>query len=252
MRTKIILTALTVFLTSSTLQAAQITNANVRVGANIAVSKLAPVTASKMLESSAGGVITPSSFGPATNLNTVSTGVARDASGNFSAGTISASIVMPVMSRGVVTADASGTLASQALTNGQVLIGSTGAQPVAATLTAGAGISVTNGAGTVTIAASGSPAANLSTKLANYTMVSTDDVLLVNAVAGPVTITLLASATATSGKSLKVKKIDSSANAVTVVRAGADTIDGDTSYIFTIQYQAAEFIADGGTTYHVF
>lgn len=49
-----------------------------------------------------------------------------------------------------------GTLAeAAALTNGQLLIGSTGAAPVAATVTAGTGISVTNGAGSITIAASG-------------------------------------------------------------------------------------------------
>lgn len=38
------------------------------------------------------------------------------------------------------------------LTNGQLVIGSTGATPVAATITQGTGISVTNGAGTITIA----------------------------------------------------------------------------------------------------
>ncbi len=43
-----------------------------------------------------------------------------------------------------------------ALTNGQVIIGSTGATPVAATLTAGSGVTITPGAGTITIAASGS------------------------------------------------------------------------------------------------
>lgn len=43
-----------------------------------------------------------------------------------------------------------------ALTNGQLLIGSTGAAPVAATLTAGTGVSITNGAGTITINATGS------------------------------------------------------------------------------------------------
>ena len=37
------------------------------------------------------------------------------------------------------------------LTNGQLLIGSAGADPAAATLTAGDGISITNGAGTITI-----------------------------------------------------------------------------------------------------
>jgi hypothetical protein len=41
------------------------------------------------------------------------------------------------------------------LTNGQLAIGSTGATPVAATISAGTNISVTNGAGTITIAASG-------------------------------------------------------------------------------------------------
>lgn len=45
---------------------------------------------------------------------------------------------------------------SSAMTNGQVVIGSTGATPVAATLTAGVNISITNGAGSITIAASGS------------------------------------------------------------------------------------------------
>ena len=40
--------------------------------------------------------------------------------------------------------------------NGQTFIGSTGNDPVAATLTAGVGISITNGAGTITISGSGS------------------------------------------------------------------------------------------------
>jgi hypothetical protein len=42
------------------------------------------------------------------------------------------------------------------LTNGQVLIGSTGLDPVAATLTAGPGISIANGAGSVTISGTAS------------------------------------------------------------------------------------------------
>lgn len=39
--------------------------------------------------------------------------------------------------------------------DGQLLIGQTGGRPVNATLTAGAGISITNGAGAITIAATG-------------------------------------------------------------------------------------------------
>ncbi len=41
------------------------------------------------------------------------------------------------------------------LTNGQVLIGSTGLSPVAASLTAGTNVTITPGAGTITIAATG-------------------------------------------------------------------------------------------------
>jgi hypothetical protein len=41
------------------------------------------------------------------------------------------------------------------LTNGQLLIGSTGADPSVTTITAGSGISVANGAGSITIAATG-------------------------------------------------------------------------------------------------
>lgn len=47
------------------------------------------------------------------------------------------------------------TINLDALTNGQLLIGNTGNQATAATLTAGAGISITNAAGSITIAATG-------------------------------------------------------------------------------------------------
>jgi hypothetical protein len=41
------------------------------------------------------------------------------------------------------------------LTNGQLVIGSTGAPPVAGTLSAGSGVSISNGAGSITISATG-------------------------------------------------------------------------------------------------
>lgn len=62
----------------------------------------------------------------------------------------------------LVYANASKQLTSVALTNGQLLIGSTGNAPVAATITAGTGISVTNGAGTITIGNSGVTSVGLS------------------------------------------------------------------------------------------
>jgi hypothetical protein len=56
----------------------------------------------------------------------------------------------------VVTTNSSKVLTSKVLTDGQLLIGSTGADPVAASLTAGSGVTITPGAGSITIAATGS------------------------------------------------------------------------------------------------
>jgi len=63
-----------------------------------------------------------------------------------------------------------------ALTNGQLLIGSTGAAPVAATLTAGNGIVITNAAGAITIA--NAPAITQLTGIDLITTSSTTDVAL--------------------------------------------------------------------------
>lgn len=54
---------------------------------------------------------------------------------------------------GILLGEGAGALVSKVLTNGQLLIGSTGADPVAATLNAGAGVSITNAAGSITISA---------------------------------------------------------------------------------------------------
>lgn len=57
---------------------------------------------------------------------------------------------------GLLKGDAAGAVSAlPAATNGQLPIGSTGADPVLATLTQGSGITITNGAGSITIAASG-------------------------------------------------------------------------------------------------
>ncbi len=56
----------------------------------------------------------------------------------------------------VLTTNSTGVPAwSSSMTNGQILIGSTGATPVTTTITAGAGISITNGAGSITISGGG-------------------------------------------------------------------------------------------------
>ncbi len=58
-------------------------------------------------------------------------------------------------SAALVTSSAGVPAWSSTMTNGQVIIGSTGATPTAATLTAGSGVTISNSAGAITISASG-------------------------------------------------------------------------------------------------
>lgn len=82
----------------------------------------------------------------AINLNAA--GLARyDGAGTFTAVTVT--------NHSVLIGAATNGITSLALTNGQLAIGSTGADPTAATLTAGSGVTITNGAGSITISAAG-------------------------------------------------------------------------------------------------
>jgi hypothetical protein len=84
-------------------------------------------------------------------------------------------------------------LTSTALTNGQLLIGSTGVAPSASTLTAGTGISITNGAGSITIATAGSGESWVDVTTTTQTMVANTGYIVDNA--SGVTFTLPTSAT---------------------------------------------------------
>jgi hypothetical protein len=97
----------------------------------------------------------------ASSSNGASTIVARDASGNFSANVITANgssitgINAANISAGTLPEGRGGT-GETTYTNGQLLIGSTPDGGLTkATLTAGTGITITNGAGSITVAASG-------------------------------------------------------------------------------------------------
>jgi hypothetical protein len=73
-------------------------------------------------------------------------------------------------SASLVTTSAGVPVWSSTMTNGQVIIGSTGATPTAATLTAGTGISITNGAGSITVT-------NTQTSSTMWTVVTTAQTL---------------------------------------------------------------------------
>jgi hypothetical protein len=82
------------------------------------------------------------------------------------------------------------------------------------------------------------------TVTSNYTA-SNGDVVLADASAGAITVTL---PTPTAGAVINVKKIDSSANAVTIDGAGA-TIDGQASIQITTQYESYTLVSDGSNWY---
>jgi trimeric autotransporter adhesin len=85
---------------------------------------------------------------------------------------------------------------------------------------------------------------NIVTKTAAYSVAATDFTILGNASAGSFSVTL-PTAVGVSGKIYGVKKIDSSANTVTIATTSAQTIDGNTTRILSLQYDGAQVQSDG-------
>ena len=69
-------------------------------------------------------------------------------------------------------------------------------------------------------------------------------VVLVDATGGS-RIETLPAASALPGKYFTIKKVDASANTVTVARAGSDLIDGQTSFVLGLQYAAVTVLSNG-------
>lgn len=74
--------------------------------------------------------------------------------------------------------------------------------------------------------------------------------LLIDATAGNVILNLPA-ASAAVGAVFQFKRLDSTANTVTVNRAGSDTIDGSTSFTLNSQFDYQEIRADGTSAWRV-
>lgn len=104
-----------------------------------------PLADVETLTGNVGGPVGPDA---AFNINVVGGG-AVTITGNPATNTLTAEVV--VTQHDLLVGGAANNITGLALTNGQLPIGSTGADPVAATLTAGTGISITNGPGSITI-----------------------------------------------------------------------------------------------------
>lgn len=101
--------------------------------------------------------------------------------------------------------------------------------------------------GIITAVASGTEAAggfwNTVAKSISYSAV-VGDMVLATSTSGSITITLPASSSS-AGRSIRVKKVSSDANTVTIARSGSDLIDNQTSQVISFQYTDIELTADG-------
>lgn len=88
------------------------------------------------------------------------------------------------------------------------------------------------------------PLASIATKTAAYTVVDADATLLGNATAAAFTLTL-PTAVGRIGKQFTIKKIDSSANAVTVDGNASETIDGALTKALGSQWAFLTIVSDG-------
>ena len=141
-------------------------------------------------------------------------------------------------------------------TSGYLPIGSTGADPVLAPLTAGANITITNGAGSITIAAnSGSETVaytGVNHAASPYTVLAADYYISADVTAGVISI-LLPNAPAT-GRTFIVKDkvgLAATSNITVTTVGGAVNIDGATTFVMNTAYQSCELIFNG-TSYEIF
>lgn len=104
-----------------------------------------------------------------------------------------------------------------------------------------------------TLASGGSFSTAIVAVSSNTVADSTHGTILMDATGGNRTVTLPTAASAydsMGGRIYDVKKTDASANTVTVVRAGADTIDGATSVVLSSQNDEVTVKSSGGTAWY--
>jgi len=106
-----------------------------------------------------------------------------------------------------------------------------------------------NGGGSVDLNTVGGGTGSTSTVTTTYTITTSDRYIFADASGGAFTITL-PTAASSSGLKFTIKKIDSSANAVTVDGDGAETIDSAANYALTVQFESIDVVSDG-TEWHI-
>lgn len=121
-------------------------------------------------------------------------------------------------------------------------------------LVAGTGVLLNQIGQNIVISASGGGgggSGNVTIQTSNYTALSSDDIILVDASSNPVEITLPLAITL-SGHSYSIKKIDNSTNVVTILPSGSDLIDGEISQIYNAPMTSVIWDSDGISNWYGF
>lgn len=103
---------------------------------------------------------------------------------------------------------------------------------------------VTDGTVTKAKLATGAKDHTILSKTTTYTVLNSDQFIKADATSAGFTLNLPTAANI-SGRTLIIKKVDSSTNLVTIDPSGAETIDGSSTYELGMQYQSVTLVSDG-------
>jgi hypothetical protein len=144
---------------------------------------------------------------------------------------------------------------TSALTDGEIVIGSSIGAPAGAALIAGPNITITNGHNTIQISALSGSDVVAYTGITNantpYTALSTDYYISCDVTAGVISVLLPNAPTA--GRTFVIKDkvgLAATSNITITTVGGAVTIDGATSFVINTAYEAANLIFNG-TSYEI-
>ncbi len=184
--------------------------------------------------------------------------------GALSAGSLAAGftpVTVPIGGTGATSFTANGMLygngtsavgVTSAMTDGQIVIGSSVGVPAAAALIAGANITITNGNNTIQISAlSGSDVVSyvsITNASTPYTALVTDYYISCDVTAGVITVRLPNAPT--TGRTFVIKdKVGLSANSnITITTVGGVVaIDGAPTFVMNTAYQATNLVFNGST-----
>lgn len=164
---------------------------------------------------------------------------------NGGTGSASFNINGPVISGTTTTSP----LTALTMTDGQLLIGKTGLPPVLGTITAGTNIAVTNGAGTVTVAAmTGAPVlAYVESAVTPYIVSTANNVIGIDC-SGAIKTVHLPNAPTTAGTSWTIKDYTGNCainNITLTTPGGAVLIDLAATYLMNIAYASVTVVWTG-------